>query len=1055
MPLLAIAGATSAALAAPGWIPGPPGPAIVAPRNGHGMAYDPARRVTVLYGGTTPFDAAGTYEYDGSGWHASPAAVPAALGPRGGHEIVYHASRARVVLFGGKDATGGFHNDTWEYDGAAWVPGPAAPASLTPRYGYAMSFHGASGRTVLFGGWDGGPRNDTWLYDGTAWIPGPAAPPSLLPRSGAAMASDEARARLVLFGGLGLDDTWEYDGASWLAGPAAPSGLTPRSDPAMAYDMARGVVIVFGGGPTATNDLWEYDGAAWSPGPAAPAVLAGRFSHNLAYDSWRSRVVLFGGTTGTITLGDTWEYDGAAWSPGIAAGPGPVVRRDHACTYDVTRARVVLFGGFDGSGARNDTWEFDGFAWTAGPAAPPGLDPRYGHAMAYDSARNETLLFGGMAATALADTWTYDGTAWAQGSPAPPGLTPRYEHAMAFDASRSRTVLYGGTGATTFTTWEHDGTSWIAGPAGPPALGPRSDHAMAYDDAAARTILLGGCGACSDTWLYDGTSWNPGPVPPAGLLAVTGMVLDGDAGRSRLVLFGGSGPSSYLNDTWELGAAWSAGQAAPAALSPRADSAMAFSDALGGMVLFGGRDASFGPRNDTWLYECLTISPSQLPPGFGGFPYSSTITAAGGTVPYTYSVTSGALPPGITLSPAGVLSGTTFLNGAFPFVAKAVDGSGCAGSAAYTLVMSCSGPVITLSPPTLPAAIVGAPYSQSITASGGTAPYTFSVVAGELPWGLALAPSGLLSGTPIAATSRSFTVSVQDASYCFGSRVYSLAPSCPAMTMAPATLPGATAGAPYAATLTVAGGNGPYAFALLSGALPAGLSLSPSGAISGTPASPSSSSFDVRAGDVHGCSVSVPFTIGVAAAPDYLVGQGLGPPNANRVRVYDQSGAPAPVDFFAYAAGQWGVNVASSDLVLDGWERILAGPGPGPTPSAPGPPSRAGASMPKVNFYAYGTLKFGVNVASASIDTDAHDETLTGAGLGAVFGPHVRGFNFDNVVLTAIGKVSFFAYGTLKYGANVARGDVDGDAFAEILTDPDPAGTSRRRCAGSTTTAPR
>jgi hypothetical protein len=97
------------------------------------------------------------------------------------------------------------------------------------------------------------------------------------------------------------------------------------------------------------------------------------------------------------------------------------------------------------------------------------------------------------------------------------------------------------------------------------------------------------------------------------------------------------------------------------------------------------------------------------------------------------------------------------------------------------------------------------------------------------------------------------------------------------------------------------------------------------------------------------------------------------------------------------------------------------------------------AQLTKVNFFAYGTPRFGVGVAADRLDGDGYDEILTGAGPGAVFGPHVRGFDYDATAIAAMGKVSFYAYATVRYGVTVSDGDVDGDGFGEILTGPGPA----------------
>ena len=182
-----------------------------------------------------------------------------------------------------------------------------------------------------------------------------------------------------------------------------------------------------------------------------------------------------------------------------------------------------------------------------------------------------------------------------------------------------------------------------------------------------------------------------------------------------------------------------------------------------------------------------------------------------------------------------------------------------------------------------------------------------------------------------------------------------------------------------------------------------------------------------------GAKQSCPSTV------DVIAGMGLGAPNSNEVRVFDAAGVATGVSFAAYGSGQWGVNVASG-FVQDGSdEAILTGPGPG---TVYGPHvrgfTRGGTPMPRVSFYAYGTLRYGVNVGSGNFDVDCFQEIVAGAGPGAIFGPHVRGFDSDGGAVASIPGLSFYAYGTLKYGANVADGDLDGDATAELLTGPGP-----------------
>jgi hypothetical protein len=180
----------------------------------------------------------------------------------------------------------------------------------------------------------------------------------------------------------------------------------------------------------------------------------------------------------------------------------------------------------------------------------------------------------------------------------------------------------------------------------------------------------------------------------------------------------------------------------------------------------------------------ITVNPATLPPGVIGTPYSQTISASGGTAPFTFRVSSGALPPGLTLTPANtgtaVISGTPVTPGLFSFTITATDANGCPGSRPYSIVIpvvpSC--PFITVSPPTLAAPVLGTPYSQTILASGGTAPYTFTVSSGALPPGLTLsstsATTAVISGTPIALGLFNFTITATDANGCPGSRASTL-----------------------------------------------------------------------------------------------------------------------------------------------------------------------------------------------------------------------------------------------------------------------------------------
>ena len=192
----------------------------------------------------------------------------------------------------------------------------------------------------------------------------------------------------------------------------------------------------------------------------------------------------------------------------------------------------------------------------------------------------------------------------------------------------------------------------------------------------------------------------------------------------------------------------------------------------------------------------VTVSPASLPAATAGTNYSQTVSANGGTAPYTFAVTAGALPAGLNLSSAGVLSGTPTASGSFNFTVSATDsGIPTTGSRAYTLTVAA--PTLTLPATTLPGGTAGQAYNAPITpASGGIAPYTYAVSAGALPAGLSLSAAGVLSGTPTEAGSFAFTVTVTDSTAGVAgqaSRSYALELAA-APVLAPVAIPGLTEG---------------------------------------------------------------------------------------------------------------------------------------------------------------------------------------------------------------------------------------------------------------------
>ncbi len=144
-------------------------------------------------------------------------------------------------------------------------------------------------------------------------------------------------------------------------------------------------------------------------------------------------------------------------------------------------------------------------------------------------------------------------------------------------------------------------------------------------------------------------------------------------------------------------------------------------------------------------------------------------------------------------------------------------------------------PKLSISSSTLPSGTVQEGYSDALSATGGAAAYTWSLLSGSLPAGLTLAPNGVVSGTPTASCTCTFNVRVVDSSVQQEAASASLTLSVVKFAVATKAIPNGEKNASYTTTLATQGGIGPYRWSLVSGSLPAGVTLSRSGTLSGDP----------------------------------------------------------------------------------------------------------------------------------------------------------------------------------------------------------------------------
>ncbi len=256
----------------------------------------------------------------------------------------------------------------------------------------------------------------------------------------------------------------------------------------------------------------------------------------------------------------------------------------------------------------------------------------------------------------------------------------------------------------------------------------------------------------------------------------------------------------------------------------------------------------------------LAVTTSSLAPASVGTAYSQTLAATGGITPYSWSITSGSLPAGLSLNTStGAISGTPTgpLVGLVSFTATVTDSESPTKTASANLGITVSAPPLSITTSALAGGTLGTAYSTSVAATGGIAPYTWSISAGNLPAGLSLNSStGAISGTPTGSVTGpiNFTVKVTDAEQPTGATAtaaLSITITAAPLSVVTSSLPSGVAQSTYAgATLQAAGGVSPYSWAVTTGSLPAGLSLNSStGAISGTPTAAGTTTFTVTVTD--------------------------------------------------------------------------------------------------------------------------------------------------------------------------------------------------------------
>ena len=273
----------------------------------------------------------------------------------------------------------------------------------------------------------------------------------------------------------------------------------------------------------------------------------------------------------------------------------------------------------------------------------------------------------------------------------------------------------------------------------------------------------------------------------------------------------------------------------------------------------------------------LAVTTTALAGATDGQSYSYTLSASGGTTPYTWRVTG--LPTGLTVnSLAGKISGVPKESGNFPLEVQCQDQSGQSVSVSLTLSVSASSPSTVAVPiQNMGSATEGKPYSYQAQASGGVPPYTW-YISGLGGTGLSATSSGLISGTPTIKGTVAITLEVMDSQGDKSTRKTTFtikAPSTVAPVIPVQSLPTFQVGQAVSYQWQ-AQGNGPFTWSM-EGTIP-GISMSSSGLMSGTPTTAQGSPFAiaVTVTDVNGNRATRTTQVYVKAAPPSSTGSSTG-----------------------------------------------------------------------------------------------------------------------------------------------------------------------------------
>jgi len=273
----------------------------------------------------------------------------------------------------------------------------------------------------------------------------------------------------------------------------------------------------------------------------------------------------------------------------------------------------------------------------------------------------------------------------------------------------------------------------------------------------------------------------------------------------------------------------------------------------------GGRSATLA---FTWTtdYPPLAATGANQISTVGTAINALTLTATGGSGGYVWTDPTTSLPPGLGISPAGVVSGTPSAAVTAKPVELLVTDAKAGSTVKVSLTWTVLAPVTAQAPGNQTSTAGTAIAALTLTATGGSSTYTWADPSATLPPGLGISPAGIVSGTPTAAGTAAVRLTVTDSGGRTATVTFTWTVVTPVTAQAPGNQTSTVGTAITALNLTATGGSGGYTWTDPSRTLPAGLTLSPTGTVTGTPTTAGSATVRLTVTDSGGRTAPPTFT---------------------------------------------------------------------------------------------------------------------------------------------------------------------------------------------------